>query len=90
LKNKDLTKLIRASNWLSEALKNRFKDQLLGPESPIISRVKNKHIKNILIKIPIKNNLTKSKILISKTLRTFKGISIFNNIEILIDVDPYN
>ena len=90
LKNKDLTKLIRASNWLSEALKNQFKDQLLGPESPIISRVKNKHIKNILIKIPIKNNQTKSKILISNTLRTFQGVSIFSNIEILIDVDPYN
>ena len=90
LKNKDLNKLIKSSNWLSEALRNRFKSQLLGPESPLIARINNKHIKNILIKIPANDNLRKSKLFINKTLKNFESISFFRNIDILIDVDPYN
>tara|TARA_B100000902_G_scaffold394224_1_gene450102 strand:- start:794 stop:3238 length:2445 start_codon:yes stop_codon:yes gene_type:complete len=90
LKHKNLEKLLKASNWLSDALKNHFRDQLLGPESPIIPRINNKHIKNILIKIPINNNLTKSKELLTKGLKSFNSISLFRNIDILIDVDPYN
>ena len=90
LKHKNLEKLEKASNWLSEALKNHFKDQLIGPESPIIPRIKNKFIKNILIKIPVSKNLTKSKKLLEKSFKSFKMISLFRNIDILIDVDPYN
>ncbi len=90
LKHKDLNKLIKSSNWLSEALRNQFKSQLLGPESPMIARINNKHIKDILIKIPVNNNLKKSKVFINKTLKSFESISFFRNIDILIDVDPYN
>ena len=61
LKNKDLNKLIKASDWLSQALRNEFKKELLGPESPLIARINNKHIKNILIKIPVNKSLIKSK-----------------------------
>ena len=90
LKNKDLNKLIKSSNWLSEALRNKFKSQLLGPESPLIARINNKHIKDVLIKIPANDNLRKSKLFINKTLKSFESISFFRNIDILIDVDPYN
>jgi len=90
LKHKDLNKLIKSSNWLSEALRNQFKSQLLGPESPMIARINNKHIKDILIKIPVNNNLKKSKVFINKILKSFESISFFRNIDILIDVDPYN
>ena len=90
LKNRDLMKLIKSANWLHEALKNKFQNHLLGPESPLIPRLKNKHIKEILIKIPQKNNLTKDKIFISKTLKKFQSVSFFKSIDVLIDVDPYN
>ena len=90
LKQQDLNKLIMASNWLSKALRNQFENQLLGPESPVLARIKNKHIKNILIKIPVKNNLKKSKLIIKKILKTFQGISLFRNVDVLIDVDPHN
>ncbi|MDG1831458.1 MAG: primosomal protein N' [Flavobacteriaceae bacterium] len=90
LKHKNLEKLVKASSWLSDALKNYYGDQLLGPESPIIPRINNRYIKNILIKIPINKNLTKSKELLAKGLKSFKSISFFRNIDILIDVDPYN
>ena len=45
LKHKNLEKLVKASSWLSDALKNYYGDQLLGPESPIIPRINNRYIK---------------------------------------------
>ncbi len=90
LKNKDLNKLIKASDWLSQALRNEFQKELLGPESPLIARINNKHIKNILIKIPVNKSLKKSKYFINKTINSFKSISFFRSVDVIIDVDPYN
>lgn len=90
LKNKDLNKLIKASDWLSQALRNEFKKELLGPESPLIARINNKHIKNILIKIPVNKSLIKSKDFINKIINSFRSISFFKSVDIIIDVDPYN
>ena len=90
LKNKDLNKLIKASDWLSQALRNEFKKKLLGPESPLIARINNKHIKNILIKIPVNKSLIKSKDFINKIINSFRSISFFKSVDIIIDVDPYN
>ena len=80
----------KSSIWLAKTLKNQFKNQLLGPESPVVSRVNNKFIKNILIKIPINTSLENSKSYISKVLKSFNSISNFRNVNISIDVDPYN
>jgi primosomal protein N' (replication factor Y) len=90
LKHKNLNILQKSSRWLADALKNQFKNQMLGPESPLISRINNKHIKNILIKIPNNSNLKFSKTCISKILKSFNTISAFRNADISIDVDPYN
>jgi primosomal protein N' (replication factor Y) len=90
LKNKDLNKLVKASDWLSQALRNEFKKELLGPESPLIARINNKHIKNILIKIPVNKSLIKSKDFINKIINSFRSISFFKSVDIIIDVDPYN
>lgn len=90
LKHKDLNKLLKGSNWIFELLSKNFNDQLLGPESPLIPRIKNKYIKNILIKIPINKSLKKSKQLLAKNLNSFSSVPIFRNIDVSIDVDPYN
>ena len=90
LKHKDLNKLLKGSNWIFELLCKNFNDQLLGPESPLIPRIKNKYIKNILIKIPINKSLKKSKQLLAKNLNSFSSVPIFRNIDVSIDVDPYN
>ena len=90
LKHKNLNILQKSSIWLADTLKNKFINQLLGPESPIVSRVNNQFIKNILIKVPVNTNLNNSKRYISKVLKSFSSISNFRNVDILIDVDPYN
>ena len=69
LKHKNLNILQKSSIWLADTLKNKFINQLLGPESPIVSRVNNQFIKNILIKVPVNTNLNNSKRYISKVLK---------------------
>ena len=90
MKHKNLDILQKSSVWLANTLINHFKNQLLGPEPPIVSRVNNKFIKNILIKIPTDTNLDNSKDYIFKVLKSFSSISKFRNVQISIDVDPYN
>jgi len=61
-----------------------------GPEFPLIPRIQNRYINVIQIKIPINENLLKSKKIILKIVSSFESISKFRSVQISIDVDPYN
>ena len=54
LKHKDFIKVDAAANWMGRSLVNSFGDQVLGPTSPSIGRIRNKYIKSILIKLACK------------------------------------
>jgi len=62
-------------------------NRILGPEYPMVSRVKNYYLKNILIKLE-KPDLKKHKAQISKTIDTFRGQAAFKSIRVAVDVDP--
>ena len=74
----------------SKSLKTRFENKVYGPEFPLIPRIQNRYINVIQIKIPINENLLKSKKIILKIVSSFESISKFRSIQISIDVDPYN
>ena len=90
IKHKDFNKLNDGSIWVSKLLRKRLKHNILGPESPLIPKIKNKYIKQILIKIPINKSLKVSKATILKCLKSFQSISQFKSSDIIIDVDPYD
>ena len=89
LKHKDYTKVNIASQWLAKSLINSFKDNVLGPSSPAISRIRNQHIKTILIKLPKKKPLKQSKAVIQKIKNSFQSVVDFRSIRFNIDVDNY-
>ncbi|RXG20777.1 replication restart helicase PriA [Leeuwenhoekiella aequorea] len=89
LKHKDFQKIEEASQWLGQALKNIFRDEILGPEPPPVSRIRNEYHRNILIKIPRKQSLTKTKQAILKVRTSFLSISQFRSVKIVINVDNY-
>jgi len=66
-KHKDYNKVNKAMNWFAKSLRNVFADHILGPEFPPISRIRNQYHKNILVKIPQKQSLNKTKEVIKKT-----------------------
>ncbi len=86
LKHKDKNHLNIGSNLLSEQLKSIFNTYVLGPEFNPIPRIKNKYIKNIMIKIPYDKSLLQTKNTISHILNNFLT-SDYKNIRISINVD---
>ncbi len=88
-KHKDYNRTNDAMNWLAKSLKNIFKENVLGPEFPPISRIRNQYNKNVLIKIPQGQSLAKTKDAIKKIQVSFASIKEFSGVRIIINVDNY-
>ncbi|AFL81855.1 replication restart DNA helicase PriA [Aequorivita sublithincola DSM 14238] len=88
-KDKNLNRVQKASTWFGQALEMQFKENILGPEPPPIGRIKNKYIINLLIKIPKKQSLDKTKRYIENVQRSFNAIKEFSSVRVNLDVDNY-
>ena len=89
LKHRDYNKVDSGVNWLFKALYSSFGENVLGPTAPAVARIRNQYIKNIVIKIPPKQNLMKTKNQVSKIKNTFEAVKDFRPIRFVIDVDAY-
>ncbi|MGB5322447.1 replication restart helicase PriA [Lutimonas sp.] len=89
LKHKDFIKVDTAANWMGKSLVNSFGDQVLGPTSPSIGRIRNKYIKSILIKLPTNISLKQSKDQIQRIKDSFMAIPDFRAVQVIVDVDCY-
>lgn len=89
LKHKDYNKVDSGSLWLAKALRQIFGTAILGPESPPISRIRNQFHKNILIKIPKKQSLSKTKEAIIKVNNSFHSIKEFRSVKVILNVDNF-
>ena len=87
LKHKDYIKVESGINWLAKALQNVFRENVLGPTAPVVSRVRNQYIKTLTIKIPPKQNLAETKKHIEKIKNTFQSVKDFRPIRFITDVD---
>ena len=89
IKHRDFDRTQEASAWFAQALRQTFGAQVLGPETPAIGRIRNLYIRTILLKIPPKQSLTKSKAALLKIQRHFEAIAQYRAVRLLIDVDAY-
>ena len=88
-RDKNFQKLDKAALWFGTALRTQLKENVLGPEPPPVSRIRNFYITNILVKIPKEQSLTKTKKVIAAVNSSFNGIKDFSSVRITIDVDNY-
>ena len=88
LKCRDYSKTNEAAEWLARALENVFDRYVLGPEFPPVARIRNEYYKNILIKIPKKQSLGKTKKIIHRILNSFKAIGAYRSVRVVVNVDP--
>jgi len=88
-KDRNLQKMQKAAKWFGQALENKLGEQVLGPEPPPVSRIRNFYISNILIKIPKKQSLEKTKQYINRVQQSFNSIKEFSSVRLTIDVDNY-
>lgn len=89
LKHKDYNRVETASIWYSKSLRQVFGDFVLGPEAPPIARIRNQFHKNILVKIPKKQSLVKTKEAIIRINNSFLSIKDFRSVKVILNVDNF-
>ncbi len=88
-KHKDYNKVNIGADWFAKSLRQVFKSNVLGPEFPPISRIRNQYHKNILVKIPQQQSLRKTKEAIIKINNSFSSVKDFRAIRVILNVDNY-
>lgn len=88
-KSRDYNKINEASEWFARMLRQSLGGNVLGPEFPPIARIRNEYHKNILVKIPPKQSLQKTKDYIKKAVSGFRAVADFSRVKIVVNVDPY-
>lgn len=78
-----------SAKWLAAELRKLFGNRVLGPEIPLVGRIQNKFIKDILIKLEKSHNLAKEKSDIRQLCNTIKTQPGLSGLQIILDVDPY-
>ncbi|HXH98677.1 MAG TPA: primosomal protein N' [Sphingobacteriaceae bacterium] len=90
IKHKDVNRLEGIVQDLAKILKKQFGDRILGPETPLVGRIRTYYIKTILIKAEKEGvSINKIKNALSGILRSFESDPINKGVYIQIDVDPY-
>ncbi|WP_394349290.1 replication restart helicase PriA [Bizionia gelidisalsuginis] len=89
IRHRDYDRVNMAGDWFAKSLRQVFKANVLGPEFPPVSRVRNQYNKNILIKIPQKQSLNKTKEAIHKINTSFNAVKNFRPVRVIINVDNY-
>ncbi|MGY5847201.1 replication restart helicase PriA [Salegentibacter sp. HM20] len=88
LKSRDYSATNEAADWLAQGLRNSFGEMVLGPEFPPVARIRNEYYKNIVLKIPQKQSLGKTKAVVKRLLDSFNAIAPFRKVKVVVNVDP--
>ncbi len=73
---------------LARRLRSEYNNKVLGPEFPVVSRIKNQYIKNIMVKLNRDSTLTANKKKITEIIDFFKSDLSYKGSRIIVDVDP--
>ncbi|MDP2385300.1 MAG: primosomal protein N' [Bacteroidota bacterium] len=85
---KDLFLLNEGAAQLTDELKKHFHERVLGPEFPLVARIKNEFYKNIMLKYEREFSAAKIREHIRMAIQQFQKHDINKKIRIKIDVDP--
>jgi primosomal protein N' (replication factor Y) len=88
MKHKNQSLLNEAANYLAKSLRKIFGIRVFGPQAPVINRIQNYYIVNILLKIEKKSSPAKAKWILNQQANFLKEIDKFKAIMINFDVDP--
>lgn len=89
VKHKDANVLNIAAQQLANALKAQLGNRILGPEQPLVARIRNYYIKQIIIKTEKSAAIQKVKTVLKDTIQNFNAQKDFKSVITQIDVDPY-
>jgi primosomal protein N' (replication factor Y) len=89
VKHKDVNILNGAAAHFAGMLSAQLGNRVLGPEQPLVSRIRNYYIRQIIIKSDKTTAIQKVKAILKQTINDFNTENTFKGVIIQIDVDPY-
>ncbi len=87
LKDKDYNKLNEASQWFANSLRNVLKDTVLGPEFPVVSRIRRLYLKNIILKVKKERPVAQTKNSIKRIEKSFNAIPQYKSVKVIYNID---
>jgi len=88
LRHKDYELLNKAASVLAGMLKPFFGKLMLGPEYPMVSRVRNLYIKNLMLKIGKGKEGAQFKFETARQIEKFLEMPDYKSVRVQVDVDP--
>lgn len=90
IKHKDPEKLYQQAEYLAGELRKQFGDRVIGPEAPLIGRIRNYYIKSIMLKLERDGiSIPKAKNILRDVITQFQTTKLSKGCIIQPDVDPY-
>lgn len=89
IKHQNFNTLNDAAEVLAKMIHNGTALKIIGPEFPLIGRIKNYYIKDIILKLPKNKTQQLYKQKINEIIEQFETISEFKSCRISKDVDSY-
>jgi primosomal protein N' (replication factor Y) len=88
LKHKDRNTLDLAAENFASSLREIFKERVMGPDYPVVNRIQNLFLKNIMLKIEKDAPDKKIKERVQHIIDAFYSVPLYKSIRIVVDVDP--
>ena len=89
IKHKDMNLLNVAAQQFATALRGQLGNRVLGPEQPMVGRIRNCYIKQIIIKSDKNTAITKVKSVLKEVILQFQSQKDYRSAIVQVDVDPY-
>ena len=90
IKHKEPEKLYLQAEYIAKELRKHFADRVIGPEFPLINRIRNYYIKTIMLKFEKDTvSINKVKAILQDVLLQFQTTKLSKGSIVQPDVDPY-
>lgn len=87
LKHRDQERVAAAATALAAALRERLDDRVLGPEIPGVAWVRDRHLRNLLVKLR-RSSHQEEKRFVRDTIDRVFGDPAYRSVQLVTDVDP--
>lgn len=88
LQHRDAKEVRRAASGLAYDLRLELGKKVLGPENPLVARVRGYYLQHILLKLERRENINKTKTRIRQIVDKFSSVDKNRKIRVILDVDP--
>ena len=89
LKHKENNQLQNVSAIVADKMRKVFGKRVFGPQSPLIGRISNYYIMDILLKVEKQSSFKKARQLLRDILVESEKAGALGTVKIIIDVDPF-